>query len=119
MASPHTILLLASLPSLSIPHFLAPVIVSAASSAHDHLRIVLFSRIFNAGAISHTQNWENVQRLLTYVYVQATKVAHDMDKLLMQIDVLLKGVNDEESLPEDFGKGCEMVYRVSGGSAIH
>ncbi|KAJ4487798.1 hypothetical protein J3R30DRAFT_850774 [Lentinula aciculospora] len=120
-SSPETIssvLLLASLPSLSAPHFLAPVIVSAANAASSRLRIVLFSRLFDPDAISHTQNWDHVQRLLTYVYVQATKTAQDMDKPLLHVDVLLKGTNVQETLPEDTAEGCEVVYRVSGDAIV-
>ncbi|KAJ3984627.1 Nucleotidylyl transferase [Lentinula detonsa] len=114
--SPKTIsvLLLASLPSLSTPNSLVPVIVSAANAASGRLRIVLFSRLFDPDAISHTRNWDNVQRLLTYIYVQATKTAQDMDNPLLQVDVLLKGMSMQETLPEDIGEGCEVVYRVSG-----
>ncbi|KAJ3993588.1 hypothetical protein F5050DRAFT_1714370 [Lentinula boryana] len=120
MTTPKTIsvLLLASLPSLSTPHFLAPVIVSAANAASGRLCVVLFSRLFDPDAISHTRNWDNVQRLLTYIYVQATKTAQDMDNPLLQVDVLLKGMSMQETLPEDIGEGCEVVYRVSGGIAI-
>ncbi|KAE9409475.1 Nucleotidylyl transferase [Gymnopus androsaceus JB14] len=106
-----SVLLLASLPSLSIPYFLGQAITEAATTAHNHLYIVLFSPFFNAGAISHTQSWKDVQRLLTFVYVQATKVAQDMDKIIMQIDVLLKSVDDP--LPECIGE-CDMLYRISG-----
>ncbi|KAJ4497896.1 hypothetical protein C8R41DRAFT_940149 [Lentinula lateritia] len=109
------ILVLASLPSLSTPQFLAPTIISAANAASSRLRIVLFSQLFDPDAISHTQSWDNVQRLLTYVYVQATKIAQDKDNPLLQIDVLLKGLNAQEALPENIGEGCELVYRVSGG----
>ncbi|KAJ3822075.1 hypothetical protein EV361DRAFT_793415 [Lentinula raphanica] len=109
-----SVLLLASLPSLSTPHFLAPAIVSAATAASSRLRIVLFSRLFDVDAISHTHNWDNVQRLLTYVYVQATKTAQDMDNPLLQVDVLLKGMSGQEILPENIGEGCEVIYRLSG-----
>ncbi|KAJ3807274.1 Nucleotidylyl transferase [Lentinula aff. lateritia] len=120
MASSLTtgILVLASLPSLSTPQFLAPIIISAANAASSRLRIVLFSQLFDPGAISHTQSWDNVQKLLTYVYVQATKIAQDKDNPLLQIDVLLKGLNAQEALPENIGEGCEVVYRVSGDAIV-
>ncbi|KIK57627.1 hypothetical protein GYMLUDRAFT_45789 [Collybiopsis luxurians FD-317 M1] len=117
MASPETkssIVLLASLPSLSRPDFLAPAITAATREARHSLRIVLFSRLFDADAISHTRNFGNVQSLLTYVYVQAAQVAQDMDKILLQIDVLLKGLNEKGILPEEIGQDCKVVFRVSG-----
>lgn len=109
-------LLLASLPSLS-PHFLAPVIARAAQTTRKHLIIVLFCSLFDThGGISHVDHWDDVQRLLTFVYVQATRVVQAMDNVLMQVDVLLKGSGDDD-LPSDFGTAFEAVYRVSGGNA--
>lgn len=107
-----SVLLLASVPDLSPPQFLSPVIVEAATTSHDHLYIVLSSPLFNEGAISHSRSWKDVQRLLTFVYVQAAKVAQDMDKIPMQIDVLLQGLDC--ALPDQVSE-CNMVYRVSGG----
>lgn len=115
-------LLLATLPSLDTPHFLGPVIQAAATSARERLVIVLFSRLFNDPlpssstvfrGISHTERWHDVHRLLTYVYVQATKVAQDLDKVLMDVDVLLLGTDGEA--PEDVGIGMDIVFRVAGG----
>ncbi|KAJ3576659.1 hypothetical protein NP233_g301 [Leucocoprinus birnbaumii] len=121
-------LLLATLPRLSTPQFLAPIIVHAATTARKRLVIVLFSRFFNTGtphsnldqgylasqAISHTGRWKAVQEILTYVYVQATMVAQNMGKVLMDVDVLLKGMN--EDVDESLSKGMEILFRVSGDS---
>lgn len=120
-------LLLATLPRLSTPQFLAPIISHATSTTRKRLVIILFSRFFNkealhshldqgylaSQAISHAGKWRAVQEILTYVYVQATKVAQDLGKVLMEVDVLLKGVN--EDMDENLGAGIEMVFRVSGG----
>ncbi|KAF5358168.1 hypothetical protein D9756_001334 [Leucocoprinus leucothites] len=121
-------LLLATLPRLSTPHFLVPAIVHAAATTRKRLVIVLFSRFFNKGtphsnldqgylasqAASHTGRWKAVQEILTYVYVQATKVAQNMGKVLMEVDVLLKGMN--EDVDESLGIGMEILFRVSGDS---
>ena len=126
--SVDSVLLLATLHRLSTPQFLAPVIVHAAATARRRLVIVLFSRFFNKGtphshldqgylasqAISHTGKWRAVQEILTYVYVQATKVAQNMEKVLMDVDVLLKGMN--EDVDESLGAGMEILFRVSGGA---
>lgn len=126
--SVDNVLLLATLHRLSTPQFLAPVIIHAAATARRRLVIVLFSRFFNKGtphshldqgylasqAISHTGKWRAVQEILTYVYVQATKVAQNMRKVLMDVDVLLKGMN--EDIDESLGAGMEILFRVSGGA---
>jgi pantetheine-phosphate adenylyltransferase len=116
--SADSALLLATLPSLDLPYFLSSIIQSAASTTSNRLTIILFSRLFNAPdapfpGVSRTQHWEDVHRLLTYVYVQATKVAQDLDKILMDIDVLLLGI--DRNIPEDLGKPFDLVFRVAGG----
>ncbi|KAI0062321.1 Nucleotidylyl transferase [Artomyces pyxidatus] len=132
-------ILLATIDNLSTPYFLAPVIAAAARSTRTRLVIVLFSRLFNSGGrelspvdsrrrdsvestgsnasgprVSHTASWDDLQRLLTYVYVQATKVAQDMDKILLDIDVLLKGY--DEDLTPDVGDSMDIVLRIEGDS---
>ncbi|PPR01091.1 hypothetical protein CVT26_015997 [Gymnopilus dilepis] len=140
-----TAILFATLPNLSVPHFLAPVIASATTHTRSRLIIVLFSRHFNvqyprrpsvggSGAsltvknnclapsltfaeiqsLSRTESWDAVQRILTFTYVQATKVAYDMGKVLMEVDVLLKGLN--EDLNPDLGKDLDICFRVTGDS---
>lgn len=52
--------------------------------------------------ISRTAYFEDVQQLLTFVYVQATKVAQDLDRVLLDIDVLLKGTGaGADAFPDD------------------
>ncbi|KAF6763827.1 hypothetical protein DFP72DRAFT_873522 [Ephemerocybe angulata] len=115
-----TSLLLATVPSVQTPHFLSAVIQTATSLTKDKLVIVLFSRCFNlvrdgstypeSLAISHTatSSWKDVQRLLTFVYVQATKIAQEKGRVLMDID------NDLDELVKDLN--VEVVFRVSGDS---
>jgi hypothetical protein len=117
-------LLLATLPNLFVPHFLTQVIAGATTQARNRLVIVFFSRHFNTRSahsltvpeiqgLSHTKSWDSVQRILTFTYVQATKVAWEANKIQMQVDVLLKGLN--EDLDQDLGKDMDIVFRVSGG----
>jgi hypothetical protein len=135
-------LLLATVKDLSTPCFLAPAITGAARCVRDRLVIILFSRLFNTGrkprsplagrpektrrrdssdstrsdssaAVSHTECWDDIQRLLTYVYVQAMAVAQELDKIVLQVDVLLRGF--DEDLSEDFGKDFDVVIRIEGG----
>jgi len=47
------------------------------------------------------------------VYVQTTKVAQDLDKVLLEVDVLLKGF--DEDINDELGAGMEVVFRIEGG----
>ena len=67
----------------------------------------------SSAGVSHTECWDDIQRLLTYAYVQATAVAQELDKVLLQVDVLLRGF--DEDLSEDFGNDFEVVIRIEGG----
>ncbi|KAF9558018.1 Nucleotidylyl transferase [Agrocybe pediades] len=114
------------------PHFLIPVIDHAAKSARKRLIIVLFSRHFNVqysqkdplkkdyltfpeiSSLSRTASWDAVQRLLTFIYVQATKVAYGLNNVLMEIDVLLKGFN--EDVDPNIGNSMDICFRVTGDS---
>ncbi|KAI0929203.1 hypothetical protein AcW2_004972 [Taiwanofungus camphoratus] len=112
------------------PSFLATAISTATRKTTENLRIILFSPLFapvpssaqtrpcerdaspeKAAGISHTERWDDVQRLLTYVYVQATKIAQEMGRVLMDIDVLLKGPEDHvlDGLIQD----TQRIYCVS------
>ncbi|KAG5645588.1 hypothetical protein DXG03_005726 [Asterophora parasitica] len=119
----HRALLLATVPSLDPPHFLGPIIANAATTTRDHLTIILFSRLFNDPSpsstttfrgVSRTDRFDDVLRLLTYVYVQATSVAQSLDKVLMEIDVVLRGIDAD--VPCNLGKGVDVVFRVAGDS---
>ncbi len=106
--SVKTALLLATVPTLSSPHFLAPAIIAAATEAQNRLVIVLFSRLFN----DRGSRWDDVHDLLSFVYVQATKVAQDLGKILLHVDVVLRGMH--ASVP-DIEDGVDKVFRVRGG----
>jgi pantetheine-phosphate adenylyltransferase len=97
MPQPLTSALITALPDLQIPHFLSPLISIAAHDTQHRLIIVLIHQSFDSKTapdvppISHTEKWDEIQQILTYVYVQATKVAQDLGKVLMEVDVLLCG----------------------------
>ena len=63
---------------------------------------------WHAPGISRTAHFDAVQRLLTFVYVQATKIAQDLDRILLDIDVLLKGPAD--AFPEDVVRRAERIF---------
>lgn len=112
-------LLIAALDTVNdVPHHLSTPIATAASKTVQALRIVLVSPLFDANPASDgshratalgTTQFGDVQRVLTYVYVQATKVAQEMGKILMEVDVLLRGEN--EPLQESVITGAQIVYQ--------
>ncbi|PIL24238.1 hypothetical protein GSI_13991 [Ganoderma sinense ZZ0214-1] len=68
---------------------------------------------WEAPGISRTAYFEDVQRLLTFVYVQATKVAQDLDRVLLDIDVLLKGTGAAaDAFPDDIVRGAGRIFSV-------
>ena len=97
------------------PYSLSSPIAVAASKTVQQLRIVLISPSFNKenadqpGSAIGTKRWDAVQSILTYVYVQAMKVAQEMGKILMDVDVLLKG--EHETLSESITADAEVVFR--------
>ncbi|CAK5277353.1 unnamed protein product [Mycena citricolor] len=106
--------LYASIPDLSIPYFLATAITEGARRTHGRLIIVLTSPVFaDSQAVSHAATWKLVQTLLTFVYVQTTKVAQEMNKILLEVDVLLRGPHD--AAPE-YPTPPEAVFYVDGDS---
>lgn len=88
---------------------LQSAVVHATSSTKQHLYIVLYSRLFAPDVLSRTQSWSDIHEILTLIYVAATKVAQDSDKILMDIDVLLKVPNELYDL------SVQMVYTIDGG----
>ncbi|TFK54741.1 Nucleotidylyl transferase [Heliocybe sulcata] len=106
-------LLLAHLESFDAAHSLGFAISHITSRIRTGLLIILVSDLFDSdGGVSPTAAWRDVQRLLTYVYVQATKVAQEYDRVLMDVDVLLKGTTDK--LPDGLGEGTQRLFRIAG-----
>ena len=100
-------LLVATLDSLETPHYLSPAITSAAAATTDSLVIVLLSPLFDL--VSRTQQWDDVQRILAHVYVQATKVAQDNGRILMDVSVLLR-----ESFPPHLAAEADQCFVLEG-----
>ncbi|KAH9930728.1 Nucleotidylyl transferase [Fomitopsis serialis] len=111
------------------PTFLSAPISAVARHTTDNLRIILFSPLFDqendfptsgreADAEEQAKHkfppsghWDDVQRLLTYVYVQATRVAQEMNRVLLDVDVLLKAPH--EPFDSELIRDAERTYRVS------
>lgn len=98
-------LVVCSLSQLHDPHFLAPIIQTASRATRNHIVILLFSSHFD----TH-RGWYEVQKLLTWVYVQSTAITQEMGKVLIEVDVLLRGTNGSYP-PGEF----DIVYRVEDG----
>jgi hypothetical protein len=82
-------ILIANLSSPSDYHVLESAIRNATRSTKDRLTIILHSPAF-ADQEDSRANWFEIQRLLTWTYVESTAVAQDMDKVLLDTDVLLR-----------------------------
>ncbi len=66
---------------------------------------------WDAPGVSRTGYFEDVQRLLTFVYVQATKVAQDLDRVLLDVDVLLKGTSTAaDAFPDDIVRDAGRIF---------
>lgn len=112
MSSIKRTVLFAHLQDIGVPHHLGPAIASVTAATTEALIIVLVSQLFHTGesTFNHVQQWDHVQRLLTYVYVKATKAAQDLGKVLLDISVVLK--DPSESFPSNFGNGMDMCFRI-------
>src|SRR5579872_6845533 len=84
-----TSILVANLSSPSDYHVLETAIRNATRSTKDRLVIILHSQAFVDDEALRA-NWFEVQRLLTWTYVESAAVAQDMDKVLLDTDVLLR-----------------------------
>ncbi|KAL0574333.1 hypothetical protein V5O48_007615 [Marasmius crinis-equi] len=124
MSSVTTALLIATLPTAYSPSdehppsFLSPAIHAASAVAQKRVIIILLSRFFNKNpsVINNIEHFAGVQRLLTYVYVQAAKE----DRPLLEIDVILRGLDEELKLELDENKESivDAVYRISGDTIV-
>ncbi|KIM65345.1 hypothetical protein SCLCIDRAFT_1212514 [Scleroderma citrinum Foug A] len=120
MATLKRSLFIATLDSLDTPHYLSPAIGHAAAATTDSLVVILLSPLFDLQVpvppISRTERWDDIQRILAHVYVQATKVAQDNGRILMDVNVLLRGC--EQPLRADLATEAEMCFLVEGENNI-
>jgi len=115
-------ILIANLPSPSDYHVLESAIRNATRSTKDRLVIILHSSAFTNQEVPRA-GWFEVQRLLTWTYVESTAVAQDMDKVLLDTDVLLRPPHTRaaEGTAEDgdLAKKADALYVFKdGGSQI-
>ena len=102
---------------LSNVHTLLPSVAIAARQTTKRLLIILFSDAVSEGSnFSRTGNWDTVQTVLTAVYVESTRIAYEENRVLMGVDVLLRGLG--ASVPQLQQDGWEAVFRLNGGTFI-
>lgn len=118
MSSIKRTVLFAHLQDIAAPHHLGSAIASVTAATTEALVIVLVSQLFRTAEspFNRVKQWDNVQRLLTYVYVKATKAAQDLGKVLLDISVMLK--DPSESFPSNFGNSMDMCFRIQGGEFL-
>ena len=97
----------------------APKFVKAVRTATEQsssaVEIVVFSHLFDDdGGLSHTASWDAVNTLLSLLYVEAARVAQSLGKVLLRIDVLLKGLRSTVEIPSDLG--VNRIFRIEGGA---
>jgi hypothetical protein len=114
-----TSILVANLSSPSDYHVLETAIRNATRSTKDRLVIILHSQAF-VGDEALRANWFEVQRLLTWTYVESAAVAQDMDKVLLDTDVLLRPPHtqsaDGATKDEELVKRADVLYVFRDGT---
>jgi len=109
-------ILIANLSSPSDYHLLESTIRNATRSTKDRLTIILHSPVF-ADQEGPQANWFEIQRLLTWTYVESTAVAQDMDKVLLDTDVLLRPPPTEGAAEdEELVKEADALYVFEDGT---
>ena len=112
-------ILITNLSSPSDYHVLESAIRNATRSTKDRLTVILHSPAF-ASQEEPQANWFEIQRLLTWTYVESTAVAQDMDKVLLDTDVLLRPphIRATEGTAEDeeLVKEVDAVYVFEDGT---
>jgi hypothetical protein len=89
----HTILILPVSDLSEYRHF-GPWIDLAATQTSERLLVFLVSSLFESlnEEEDTTFQWKDLERLLSFVYTRASKVAIKLDRVLMNIDAVLHSV---------------------------
>ena len=113
-------ILIANLSSPSDYHVLESAIRNATRSTKDRLVVILHSPVF-ANQEDPDTNWFEIRRLLTWTYVESTAVAQDMDKVLLDADVLLRPPHvpstEGNTEDEELVKTSDAVYVFEDGAS--
>lgn len=115
-----TSILIANLPSPANYHGLESAIRNATRSTNDRLVIILYSPGFASQEDSRA-NWFEVQKILTWTYVESTAMAQEMDKVLLDTDVLLrtqyKLAAEGSTEDEELVKRVDALYVFESGAS--
>ncbi|TDL27410.1 Nucleotidylyl transferase [Rickenella mellea] len=96
---------------LRIPYELIPVIKVSLLHTTERILVLVFCKIFNDDQnVSHTGSWDDIQRLLTFIHVEATRIAQENDRILLQVDVLLRGTDKQVELQESQSNWDHLFY---------
>ncbi|KAG8862021.1 hypothetical protein FRB96_002464 [Tulasnella sp. 330] len=89
----QTLLLLSldTIEELYDPSYLKDAVVEATNRTSARLRILVVSQLFSSeDGIQPAHYWNAVQAFLTFIYAEATKVAHAANNILMDVEVILR-----------------------------
>ncbi|KAG8903999.1 hypothetical protein FRB99_002411 [Tulasnella sp. 403] len=117
----HTLLVLRveDIHAFCNPDHLKSPVLRAAQGTREHLRIVVFSALFNReSGISPTRYWEQIQNFLTLLYAEATSVAQAADNVLMNIEVVLQDPKETDALVRHADVNWDRILIANNGEAI-
>lgn len=91
-------------------HAISQAIRTASSRTKTRLLIAIFHRDFDKA--HGTGRWAAVQKLLTHAYIEATTVAQEQEKILLQVDVILHGFSASglADIPSLLDEWQEVLY---------
>lgn len=116
----NSILVVPVLDLLDFEHF-APWIHQAATETTDRLLVFLVSSHFRSGNNGNRiEDWKDLEKLLSFVYVRASRVAINLDRVLMRIDVVLHALQGPTLSGVDRLKSIEWntVFTPTGGQPL-
>ncbi|KAG8963110.1 hypothetical protein FRC03_003386 [Tulasnella sp. 419] len=96
------------------PWHYGSAIAEASSRTNKQLRILILSELFdNELKAKPAKYWSSIHNLLSYVYAQATLPAHEEGRLLMNVEVIFRGLSDETSFKDVIEASWDHVFATS------
>ena len=110
-------ILVVHLASLRDVHRFTEAIKTATEQTSERLLIILICDALNEDRhLNNVAAWDDVQGLLTFVYVEATRVAQDADRILMDVNVLLRGLDKDITIDQE--EGWQHVFVFNEGMQL-
>lgn len=128
MSISHSVLLVSVLNSaqLSSPTYLSKAIRNAVAQTRKTLIVIVFSPLFSPAnqpeslITNPVKHWREVQNLLTFIYVEASRKAQEIDNILLSVDVVLRESGPQtipsETLKAYGAEKWESAFILDGGS---